>query len=62
MDLPLRLMDILPGRSYDVSVTLPAGAYDVELGIVDPATGLAGVSLAMHVPQSQLWHLLLTVE
>jgi len=58
LPLDLSLIDILPGQTVSVSVTVtpPAYAYRLWAGILDPTTNEPGVALAMDVNQSNLWY------
>ena len=59
LTLPLRLPDLLPGQEMTVSVPWPEGYEgEVWIGILDPMTGQAAVSLAMKTEVRDGWHLL----
>lgn len=65
--LSLALLDILPGTTVTAGLTLPeldpeGETYTLSVGIVDPATGEAGVALAMQAEQEELWYTLLQIE
>ena len=63
--LQMTLSDVQPGAPYQADVRLEGlggGSYQVDVGILDPATGQPGVALAMDVPQSDLWYRLFRLE
>ncbi|MEG2701479.1 MAG: DUF4832 domain-containing protein [Clostridia bacterium] len=62
LPLDMRLCDVLPGEDFEVSALLPADVRLVELGIINPQTGGAGVQLAMHARQDLGWYTLLAIE
>ncbi|NLI22774.1 MAG: DUF4832 domain-containing protein [Clostridiales bacterium] len=64
--LPFRLAEVLPGEAFAVETTLPkemlpADGCALSVGIVDPATGDAGVALAMDADEQDLWYPLLSI-
>ena len=56
--LNMHLVDVLPDQAYTVQATLPTISCKVEVGILDPINDIAGVALAMCVPQKAGWALL----
>lgn len=60
--LTMTLSDVQPGAGYQAEAVLdglPAGSYRLEVGILDPATGEAGVALAMEVDNEDNWYYLM---
>ena len=60
LPVDLRLVTLLPGLMKKTDTLLPedlpgAGAYTLQIGIVDPLTGEAGVALAMEAETDGLW-------
>lgn len=64
--LELNLLELLPGAPQETRFSLSAaalsGEYTMEVGIVNPQTGEAGVSLAMGVAERDGWHELCSVS
>lgn len=64
LDMDMNLSDILPGVPITVETDIGAPAsetYDVEIAILDPATGEPGVALAMGAPQADGWYHIFTI-
>jgi hypothetical protein len=64
LHLELKLQDLQPGEMISVNVSMdkaikPKGMCTVYAGIIDPATGIAGIELAMDTAKQGYWYELL---
>lgn len=60
--LNLKLSDILPEKRVIAVLLLPENAQMLEVGVVDPSTGKAGVQLAMQAIHENGWYRIIDVN